>query len=106
MPGGYASAGLLAWVVVAKYLDHLPLYRQGADAFARWGAAIPPQTLGEWMRIAAEWLEPLYRLMLARLRGRRLRASGYETPIRCQDPDAPGSGTTQGYLWVIGLARQ
>jgi transposase len=100
VPGGYASAGLLAWVVVAKYLDHLPLYRQ-ERMLTRWGAAIPRQTLGEWIRIAAEWLEPLYRLMLARLRdGGYVQAD--ETPIRCQDPDAPGGGTTQGYLWVIG----
>ncbi|HEX2860932.1 MAG TPA: IS66 family transposase, partial [Lacunisphaera sp.] len=100
VPGGYASAGLLTWVVLAKYLDHLPLYRQ-ERMLGRWGATIPRQTLCEWIRIASEWLEPLYRLMLE-----RLRAGGYvqadETPIKCQDPDAPGNGTTQGYLWVIG----
>ena len=35
VPGGHASAGLLAWVCVAKYLDHMPLYRQEKQ-LARW----------------------------------------------------------------------
>lgn len=99
VPGGYASAGLLAWVVVSKYLDHLPLYRQ-EQMLGRWGAAIPRQTLCDWVRIAAEWLEPVYHCM-----HRRLLDGGYlqadETPIRCNDPDEKRGGTAQGYLWVV-----
>src|SRR5690606_28625167 len=49
--GGYASAGLLAWVAVAKYLDHLPLYRQ-EQMLARWGAGLPRPTLRRWVRTA------------------------------------------------------
>ena len=97
--GGYASAGLLAWVCVAKYLDHLPLYRQ-ESMFARWGAEIPRSTLCEWIRIAADWLEPVYKAMLRRLLdGDYVQAD--ETPIKCQDPDQPGLGIFQGYLWVV-----
>jgi transposase len=66
VPGGHASAGLLAWVCIAKYLDHLPLYRQ-EKMFERWGAAIPRASLCEWIRIAAEWLQPIYRRMHAHL---------------------------------------
>ena len=66
VPGGYASAGLLAWVCRAKYLDHLPLYRQ-ESMFARWGAEISRSTLCDRIRIAAEWLEPVYKAMLRRL---------------------------------------
>lgn len=99
VPGGYASAGLLAWVVTSKYLDHLPLFRQ-EQMLDRWGAAIPRQTLCDWIRIAAEWLEPVYRCM-----HRRLLEGGYlqadETPIRCNDPDEKRGGTSQGYLWVV-----
>jgi len=99
VPGGHASAGLLAWVCVAKYLDHLPLYRQEKQ-LARWGAQIPRSTLCEWIRIAADWLEPIYKAML-----RRLLAGDYvqadETPIKCQDPDQEGLGIFQGYLWVV-----
>jgi transposase len=53
VPGGHASAGLLAWVAIAKYLDHLPLYRQ-EQMLTRWGAAIPRSTLCDWIRIAAD----------------------------------------------------
>jgi len=95
--GGYASAGLLAWVVIAKFVDHLPLFRQ-EKMLSRWGARISRQSLGDWVAVVADWLEPLYKLLL-----QQLLARGYlqvdETPIRCQDPDRPGS-TVQGYLWV------
>src|SRR5450432_199104 len=97
--GGYASAGLLAWIALSKYVDHQPLYRLEQQS-ARWGAPIPRQTMAEWIRITAEWLEPIYRCML-----KRLLASGYlqadETPVRCNDPDEKRGGTSEGWLWVI-----
>ena len=99
VPGGYASAGLLAWVCVSKYLDHLPLYRQ-EKMLARWGAAIPRASLCEWIRIAADWLGPVYRRMHADLlAGDYLQAD--ETPIKCHDPDAGQGAVSQGYLWLI-----
>jgi transposase len=99
VPGGHASAGLLAWVAIAKYLDHLPLYRQ-EQMLNRWGAAIPRSTLCDWIRIAADWLEPIYKTMLRRLlAGDYLQAD--ETPIKCQDPDNAKAGVFQGYLWVV-----
>ncbi|MCC5025630.1 MAG: transposase [Candidatus Synoicihabitans palmerolidicus] len=69
--GGYASAGLLAWILNSKYVDHQPLYRL-AKMSARWGASLPRQSMAEWVRIAAMWLEPLYERM-----HRRLLDSGY-----------------------------
>ncbi len=97
--GGYASAGLIAWVAMSKYADHLPLYRQ-EKMFERWGAKIARQTMANWIALAAEALEPIYKLMLC-----RLRESGYvqvdETPVRCHDPDVKRGKTTQGWLWVI-----
>jgi transposase len=99
VPGGHASAGLIAWVCVSKYLDHLPLYRQ-EQMLARWGAAIPRASLCEWIRIAAEWLQPIYRRMHAHLlSGDYLQAD--ETPIQCHDPDAGKGAVGQGYLWLI-----
>lgn len=96
--GGYASAGLLAWITIAKYLDHQPLYRQ-EQMSARWGARIPRQTMVEWITVVADWLRPIRQRM-----HRELLAGGYvqcdETPIRCQDPDAPGK-TVQGWLWGV-----
>ncbi len=97
--GGYASAGLLAWIALSKYVDHQPLYRLEQQS-ARWGATIPRQTMADWIRIAAEWLEPVYRQMhRGLLAGSYLQAD--ETPVRCNDPDERRGGTTEGWLWVI-----
>ena len=75
--GGYASAGLLAWVALSKYVDHTPLYRLERQS-ARWGGTIPRQTMADWIRITAEWLEPIYRQMHRRLlRGSYLQADDY-----------------------------
>ena len=97
--GGYASAGLLAWIALSKYVDHLPLYRL-EQMSRRWGAAISRQTMADWIRLTAEWLEPLYRRMYHELlQGGYVQAD--ETPVRCNDPDEKRGGTTQGWLWVI-----
>jgi transposase len=97
--GGYASAGLLAWVALSKYVDHAPLHRL-EQMSARWGARLSRQSMCDWIELTAYWLEPIYRRMLA-----RLRAGGYlqadETPLRCHDPDEKRGTTTQGWLWVI-----
>jgi transposase len=97
--GGYASAGLLAWIALSKYVDHQPLYRLEQQS-ARWGATIPRQTMADWIRIAADWLEPVYRQMhRGLLAGNYLQAD--ETPVRCNDPDERRGGTSEGWLWVI-----
>jgi len=64
--GGYASAGLVAWVVTAKYLDHQPLFRQ-EQMFKRWGAEISRQTMMEWIHQAANWGELIFKLMRKKL---------------------------------------
>jgi hypothetical protein len=96
--GGYASAGLLAWITLSKYVDHQPLYRQ-EQMSARWGARIARQTMGEWIEAVATWLQPIYHAIR-----RDLLTGGYvqcdETPIRCQDPDVRGE-TVQGWLWAL-----
>ena len=99
VPGGYASAGLLAWIALSKYVDHLPLFRL-QQMSARWGAELPRQSMVEWIRLTAEWCEPIYKRMHA-----DLLAGGYvqadETPVKCNDPDEKRGGTSQGYLWVL-----
>lgn len=95
VPGSYASAGLIAWIVISKYVDHLPLYRQ-EQMSSRWGAPISRQTMCDWVELASMWLEPIYRHMhLTLLAGNYLQAD--ETPIRCNDPDRARGGTSQGY---------
>jgi transposase len=78
--GGYASAGLLAWIALSKYVDHQPLYRL-EQMSARWGATLPRQSMADWIRITADWLAPIYRAMIA-----RLLASGYDHPGQMQRP--------------------
>lgn len=96
---GFASAGLIAWALTAKYCDHLPLYRQ-EKMLARWGAPISRQNLSDWVGAATALLEPLVKRMK-----QDLLQSGYvqvdETPIRCNDPDLRDGKTTQGWLWAL-----
>ena len=56
---GIAGPGLIAQIVVAKFGDHLPLYRQ-EDFFTRHGLHIPRSTQCDWVKAAAVLLEPLY----------------------------------------------
>lgn len=97
--GGYVSAGLLAYLTIAKYEHHLPLYRLEKMSTG-WGARLSRQSMVEWIRMVSEWLAPLVRVM-----HRGLLASGYvqvdETPVRCHDPDLHRGTTTQGWLWVL-----
>src|SRR5690242_11790162 len=60
--GGMATEALLAHVLVAKFGDHLPLYRQ-AQIFARQGVELDRSTLCDWVGRACWWLEPLWRLL-------------------------------------------
>jgi transposase len=103
--GSFASAGLIAWALTAKYADHLPLYRQ-EKMLARWSNAKPGQTpisrqnLSDWVGAATTQIEPLVKAMK-----RELLATGYvvadETPIRCNDPDLRDGKTTTGWLWAL-----
>ena len=93
---GMATPGLIAHVLVSKYCDHAPLYRQ-AQIFARHGVEIDRSTLANWVGGACWWLEPLQARLAA-----EVFASGKifadDTPIPVLDP---GRGRTKtGRLWV------
>jgi len=62
--GSYASAGLITWVLLSKYLDHLPLARQ-QRMLKRWGAEIPRQTLCNWVEAPSFLLKVIYWKLLA-----------------------------------------
>ena len=66
IPKGLCGPGLLAHVITAKFADHTPLHRL-ATQLARSGVAVARTTLGDWLRQAADLLEPLYLLMHRRL---------------------------------------
>lgn len=83
---GLATTGLLAQVLVAKYADHLPLYRQ-EGIFARAGLAIPRSTLAQWVGACGVQLQPLVDAMRTELlRQPVLHAD--ETPVAMLDPGA------------------
>ena len=92
---GLPTAGLLAQVLVAKYLDHLPLYRQEA-IFERAGMAIARSTLAQWVGECGVQLQPLVDALAAEmLRQDVLHAD--ETPVAMLKP---GHGKThRAYLW-------
>ena len=96
------APGLLAHVLVGKYCDHLPLYRQERIFATRHGVNLPRQTLARWVELAADWLEPICRQIQA-----GVLAGGYvqvdETPVDYLDPG--GGRTGQGYLWVCAAPR-
>ena len=95
--GGIPTEALVAHVLVSRYADHLPLYRQ-AQIIARQGVALDRSTLSFWMGYAAAELAPV----VARLREMMLsstRLFADETVVPVLDP---GRGRTkQGYFWAI-----
>lgn len=94
---GICSDGLIAHVVIAKYLDHLPLYRQ-QQQFLRLGANISRTVLGDAVAAAASALEPLWKRIREQLAaGDYLQAD--ETPVRVLDPEVKGKAG-KGWLWV------
>jgi transposase len=91
------APGLLAHIVVGKYCDHLPLYRQEQIYQQRHGVHLPRQSLTRWVELVSEWLKPIYEQIRTGVMG-----GGYvqvdETPV---DYLEPGHGKTkQGYLWT------
>jgi transposase len=95
---GLPTTGLLAQVLVAKYHDHLPLYRQEA-IFERAGVAVPRSTLAQWVGQCGVALQPLAdALKTELLRQPVLHAD--ETPVAMLNP---GAGKThRAYLWAYG----
>jgi transposase len=100
---GLPGAGLLTQVIVSKYEDHLPLYRQEQIYRQRHGVALSRQTLCGWVEAAADWLSPIYREMKAALLARDYLQVD-ETPIRYLDPDVKGK-SQQGWLWIYSHPR-
>ena len=93
---GIPTAGLLAQVLVAKYQDHQPLYRQ-ENIFGRAGLAIPRSTLAQWVGTCGARLQPLVDALKAQVLGHRV-LHGDETPVAMLKP---GSGKThRAYLWA------
>lgn len=97
IPRSNAGASLLAHLIVSKFVDHLPFYRQ-SKMFQRQGISLAESTISGWFAKSCDLLEPLYEQMK-----KQLLTSGYiqadETPIKVLDP-AKKKATHRGYHWV------
>ena len=93
---GLAGPGLLAHVIVSKYADHLPLYRQSA-IFAREGIDLDRSTLADWVGGTSALLDPLIEAIARHvLAAGKLHGDDTPVPVLC-----PGRGTTKtGRLWT------
>jgi transposase len=97
VPGGLPTEALIAQVIVAKFGDHLPFYRQ-AEIYARQGIALDRATLGNWVGRACFHLAPIVDRMREQL-GSAERLFMDETKAPVLDP---GRGRTkQGFFWAI-----
>lgn len=96
---GKPGPGLLSQVLLTKYEDHVPLYRQ-QQQFERLGVTLARSTLSDWIERGAQWLQPIVACMK-----QQLLAADYlqvdETPVRVLDPEVKGQ-SVKGYLWVAG----
>lgn len=94
---GIPGPGLLAHVLVSKFVDHLPVYRQ-AQMLKRQGVEIARSTIGDWIKYSCEALQPLHSL-----HREKVLAASYlmadETPIRVLDYTS-AKKSHLGYFWV------
>src|SRR5580704_7677970 len=99
-----AAPGLLAQILVAKYCDHVPFYRQEQIFQQRHGVFISRQQMVQWTGQSVRLLSAISDFLK-----KQLRQSGYvqvdETPVRYHDPDLPGR-CGQGYLWAASVPGQ
>ena len=102
IPGSMAGPNLLSHILVSKFDDHLPLYRQH-EIFARMGADIPESTLVGWCGRAMKTLQPLIERIEAEIMASDLLHAD-DTPIRVLDRSRRdkglGKGVKQGRIWA------
>jgi len=102
-PRVHATTGLIAYLIVAKYHYHLPLYRLEDDFRRRCGLELPRKTLCEWLAKAANLLDIVYQSLRKRLlSGNYLQVD--ETFVQLMDPEIQGK-TRRAYLWVMTCPR-
>jgi transposase len=97
LPKAIAGAGLLAQIIIDKYVDHLPLYRQ-EQRFKREGVSIPYSTISDWIKNGCALLDPLGEaLKKIVISNDYLHAD--ETPLKVLDKNKKGT-THRGFYWV------
>lgn len=102
IPSGNAGVSVLAYLMVSKFMDHLPFYRQ-VQIFKRDGMTIPESTITGWYRKTSELLMPLYEVMVDYIK-KADYIQADESPIPVLSADKPGS-THKGYQWVFLIPK-
>jgi len=97
IPRSNAGHSLIAQLIVSKFIDHLPIYRQ-LEIFKRQGIKLPQSTVNSWQLKALKALELLYDTLLKELK-KETYLQADETPLPVLTKDKPGS-THKGYFWV------
>lgn len=97
IPGGMPTEATVAHVLVSKYADHLPLYRQ-AQIYSRQGVDLDRSTLADWVGRAAFELRPVFDALMADLK-RSTKLFMDETRAPVLDPGAKKTKT--GYFWAL-----
>ena len=103
IPKSFSPPGLLAWVIVSKYCDALPLYRQ-EFILNRMGVEIRRTTMAEWVTRVSQLLEPVYKALQKKLvKQPSLQAD--ETPLQVlNEPDR--SAQNKSYMWLYRTTGQ
>lgn len=97
IPSGLPTEATVAHVLVSKYADHLPLYRQ-AQIMSRQGIILDRSTLADWVGRAAYELRPVFDALMADLK-RSTKLFMDETRAPVLDPDSRKTKT--GYFWAL-----
>ncbi len=98
---GIPTAGLLAHVMIAKFADHLPLYRQ-ESIFGRAGLAIPRSTLAQWVGMTGVQLQPLVDALRDVVIGLQVIHAD-ETPVQMLSPGS--KKTHRSYVWAYATSQ-
>jgi transposase len=98
---GIPTAGLLAHVMIAKFADHLPLYRQ-ESIFGRAGLAIPRSTLAQWVGMTGVQLQPLVDALRDVVIGQQVIHAD-ETPVQMLSPGS--KKTHRSYVWAYATSQ-
>lgn len=104
LPKAIAEASLLSHIMVSKYVDHLPLYRQAGMFKRDFEWEVSQNTMNDWIRGSCDLLQPLYQAMI-----KKILSTGYlqadESPLKVleyaeQSAKSPPKKIMQGYQWV------
>ncbi len=97
IPKGNAGPGLISHIIIGKYMDHLPLYRQ-MQQFKRLDIELSDKTIGGWVAAGCDLIIPIYEQLMI-----KVQQSDYiqadETPIKVLDKNKK-KDTHRGYYWV------